>query len=177
MLLRTLLLLCVSFPLLSLSCSRDREPTPTPGDGTFSATATGGLTFNVSGTTKAGLVYYAAKKETVLTLEFIAPDNLWRRFVLNVWNLNREGVRDKLYLVYPGTSLPDEAVSGSLMHDASSTGWVDFNAGQIQFEYYGTDHVRGTFDAILKSNDPRLPKVEDIKVTGSFDTAYQRITK
>ncbi len=177
MLLRTLLLLFLTFPLLSLSCSGDREPDVTPGDGTFTATATGGLTFSVSGATKAGLVYYAAKKETVMTIELIAPDNRWRRFVFNVWNQNREGVREKLYLVYPGTSLPDEAVSGSLMPDASSTGWVDFNAGQIQFEYYGTDQVRGTFDAILKSNDPRLPKVEDIKVTGSFDTAYINITK
>ena len=177
MLLRTLLLLCVSFPLLSLSCSRDREPDALPGDGTFTVTGTGGLTFNVSGNTKSGLVYYAAKKETVLSLEFIAPDNRWRRFVLNVWNHNREGVRDKLYLVFPGTSTPDEAVSGSLSPDASSIGWVDFNAGQIEFEYYGTDRVRGTFDAILNSNDPRLPKVEPIKVTGSFDTAYQKITK
>ncbi len=177
MLLRTLLLLCVSFPLLSLSCSRDREPDATPSDGTFTVVGTGGLSFNVSGATKSGLVYYTVKKETVLTLEFIAPDNRWRRFVLNVWNMNREGVRDKLYLVSPGTSLPDEAVSGSLSPDASSIGWVDFNAGQIQFEYYGTDQVRGTFDAILNSNDPRLPKVEPIKVTGSFDTAFNRITK
>ncbi len=113
----------------------------------------------------------------MLTLEFIAPGNQWRRFVLNVWNHNRDGVRDKLYLVSPGTSLPDETVSGSLNPDPSSIGWVDFNAGQIQFEYYGTDQVRGTFDAILKSNDPRLPTVEPIKVTGSFDTVFIRITK
>ncbi|WP_373513104.1 hypothetical protein [Persicitalea sp.] len=177
MLLRTLSLICLSLTLLSLSCGRDPEPDVIPGDGTFTANATGGLSFNVSGEAKAGVIYYAVKKETVLSIELVAPDNRWSRFVFNVWNYNREGVRDKLYLVYPGTSLPDEAVSGSLRPDASSTGWVDFNAGQIQFEYYGTDRVRGTFDAILKSNDPRLPKVEDIKVTGSFDTSFQRINK
>ncbi len=63
MLLRTLLLLFFTFPLVSLSCSRDREPEPTPSDGTFTVSGTGGLTFNVSGDTKSGLVYYAAKKK------------------------------------------------------------------------------------------------------------------
>ena len=182
MILRTLMVLCLCFPLLSLSCSRDTEPESPASDDTFRAKATGGLTFDVRGNVKAGLVYYPVKKETVLTIELVAPDGEWRRTVFNVWNFNREGVRDKLYLVYsppPGSPAvaTDEAVSGSLMPDASSIGWVDFNSGQIEFEYYGTDRVRGTFIAILKTNDPRLPLKEDVRLEGTFDTSYTRITK
>ncbi|MPR32356.1 hypothetical protein [Salmonirosea aquatica] len=182
MVLRSLILICLSFPLLSLSCSRDDSPESPAGDDTFRAVATGGLNFDVSGTTKAALVYYPSPKKTVLTLELVAPEGQWRRLVFNVWNYNREGVRDKLYLVYsppPGspTVTTDEAVSGSLMPDASSIGWVDFNSGQIEFEYYGTDRVRGTFIANLKTNDPRLPLKETVVLEGRFDTSYNKITK
>ncbi len=182
MILRTLVLVCLCFPLLSLSCGRDAEPDSPAGENTFQVKATGGLNFEVRGTANAGLIYYPVKKETVLAIEFIAPAGQWRRCNFNVWNKNREGVRDKLYLVYsppPGSPavITDEAVSGSLMPDAGSTGWVDFNSGQIEFEYYGTDRVRGSFVAIMKTNDPRLPRKEDVRLEGTFDTFYNKITK
>lgn len=182
MVLRILLLLCLTFPLLSLSCGRDAEPDSPAESDTFQVKATGGLNFDISGTTDAGLIYYPATKKTVLAIEFVAPRGQWRRWVFNIWNYNREGVRDKLYLVYsppPGSPvvITDEAVSGSLLTDASSIGWVDFNSGQIEFEYYGTDRVRGTFVAILKTNDPRLPLKEDVRLEGTFDTTYNKVTK
>ena len=85
----------------------------------------------------------------MLSIRLIAPGSQWHSLNMTVTNYNSLNVRDKLYLWTPidyrnNEPLRDENVDCRLELTAGPEYW-DLDRGQIDFEYYGHDRVRGTF--------------------------------
>lgn len=191
MALKTLLLLSLTFPLLSLSSTRNAQTAAL--DGTCRVTATGGLGLDVRGTAWAGLRQYTyrgvpdtrgyardGQPTTMLTIRLIAPGSQWHTLFVTVTNHNSRTVMDKLYHWTPidyrgGEGLRDENVECRLELTDGPEYW-DLDYGEISFEYYGGNRVRGTFNfevlhMFYRRAEPDASK--RCRLSGSFDTAYE----
>ena len=194
MLIRPLLLIVLWFPLTSLSSSGERNPGSVAN--TFRVTATGGLRFDVRGSVHARLHTYTyravpdtrgwprnGQPTTMLSIRLNAPGSQWHSLYMTVTNYNSLNVRDKLYswtyIDYRNNEpLRDENVECHLKLTNSNADSWDLNNGQIDFEYYGHNRVRGTFtfDMIhrfYRRAEPDASKAS--RFSGSFDTEFDNV--
>ncbi|MEQ9439010.1 MAG: hypothetical protein RIG62_08170 [Cyclobacteriaceae bacterium] len=185
-----LMLLCFAFSLTLTACSEEDEPDEVPeGMGTFALECAGAARFETSGTMEAQLVHETNRtctgctgNATRLSLWFDAPDGQWREFGFSIWN-DGDTVASKLYLIYPyepGEEVDlGESVTGNFENDEfnGSFGWNYVDRGQVEFEYIAPDRVKGWFYLVMPCNVPRDPEVEDIIISGTFDTPYTVTTR
>ena len=180
----SILMIPLSLVILLTACSEEDEPAEETADqGAFEMKCTGGLRFEASGTMDVSLFIKTDLNQAVLVPSFHAPDGQWTDLHFNIWNDGDE-VADKLYLIYPyepGEEYVDtgEAVS-AVLHNAEFQypfGWNSVEKGQIEFEYYSSNRVKGWFHFIMPSNVPRDPEVEDITISGTFDAPYTTHTQ
>lgn len=180
-------ILMISFLLgiLLIACSQEDEPVEeVAGRGTFELECTGGASFTASGTLEAELVHETnntclgcSPRETRLSLLFDAPEGQWTEFGFSIWN-DGDTLQDKLYLIYPyepGEYVnTDEFVTGNFENSEfrHPYGWNYVERGQIEFEFVAPNRARGWFHLVMPSNVPRDPEVEDLTISGTFDTPY-----
>lgn len=127
-------------------------------------------------------VQAVAPNATRLSLWFDAPGNQWTEFGFSIWN-DGDSLTDKLYLVYPyepGEYVDTGESVTATFHNAEFQhpfGWNYVDRGQVDFEFYAPGRVKGWFHLVMPSNVPRDPEVEDITISGTFDTPYTTSTR
>ncbi len=189
LLLRSVFFLCLSFPLLSLSCSKDKEPSPTDDTlGKCIVKATGGVNFDASGTARVtfrsniykgmpGTVGYDNDGQQQAWLQFglFAGDKEWYSLTIDLHKRNSKDIPSRLYVgehLTVAESVAAEEIVYCYMELVKGHEYWDIKAGQIDIEHYDKDQIRGSFSIIMHhmfydKNDPDPGKV--CVLNGTFD--------
>ena len=186
---RTILLIFLSFPLLSLSCSKEKEPPPVDETlGKCQVKATGGVNFDASGTTRItfkseiykgipGTIGYVndGQQEARLYINLDAGDKEWYSLRIDIGKNKSKDIPSRLYVDTHRTVAElvaaDEFVY-CYMKLANGPEYWEFEAGQVDIEHYDEDQMRGSFSIIMHhmfydKNDPDPGKV--CVLNGTFD--------